>query len=276
MALVNDYDTVVPATIAEGTPRNYVGNYVDWGAILAGVAISSGLFSIFAAFTSAIGLALVPSASDSRIAGLTLLSATALWALWIQLSSTMAGAYITGRMRHRIGDAKQHEVEMRDGTHGLVMWAVSVIVSAMFAGWLAMSAGSALSRLDVDTAYYTDRLIRADANSAAAVSTEAEQAKIAALLARIVVVANTDDQAYLSAQVAKIAGISEPAAAMRIDQSVAEMTVAADNARRFGILLAFFTAASLLVGAVSAWWAAGKGGEHRDQGIDHSHFTRFR
>jgi hypothetical protein len=272
MALVNDYETVVPAALVESTQRHYV----DWGAILAGVAVSSGLFSIFAAFTSAIGLALAPSASDSRVAGLTLLAATALWALWIQLSSTMAGAYITGRMRHRIGDAKQHEVELRDGAHGLVMWAVSVIISAMFAGWLAMTAGSTLSRMDVDAAYFTDRLTRAEDNLISAVTTEVEQAKIAALLARVAAVPNDDDQTYLSAQVAKIAGISEPAAATRVKATIAEMAAVADKTRRFGILVAFFTAASLLVGAVSAWWAAGKGGEHRDQGIDHSHLTRFR
>jgi hypothetical protein len=272
MALVQDYETVDTLPFVEGTQRNYV----DWGAILAGVAISSGLFSIFAAFTSAVGLALVPSASDSRVADLTMLAATALWALWIQLSSTMAGAYVTGRMRHRIGDAKQHEVEMRDGAHGLVMWAVSVIVSAVFAGWLAMTASAALGRLDIDAAYFTDRLTRPEATGSASITTPEETAKIAALLARISASPNDDDQAYLSARIANIAGISQPAAAARVQQTIGEMTNVADYTRRFGILLAFFTAASLLVGAVSAWWAAGKGGEHRDQGIDHSHLTRFR
>ncbi len=272
MALVNDYDTVAPLAVIDTNQRNYV----DWGAILAGVAISSGLFSILAAFTSAIGLAVAPSVSDNRIAGLTVLAATALWALWIQLSSMMAGAYITGRMRHRIGDAIQHEVEMRDGAHGLVMWAVSVIVSAIFAGWIAIATGTALSNTNSSSAYFTERLLRPQiATAPAEVSTENET-RLTALMARLVLSPNDADQTYLSNQVSNLAGIPTTEAASRVEQTLIEMRTNADDARRFGILLAFFTAASLLVSAVSAWWAAGKGGEHRDQGIDHSHFTRFR
>jgi hypothetical protein len=264
--------TSLSPVLAETSSRNYV----DWGAILAGVAVSSGLFSIFAAFTSAIGLALVPSTSESRMAATMFLVAAALWALWIQLSSTMAGAYITGRMRHRIGDAKPHEVEMRDGTHGLIMWAVSVIVSAVFAGWIAMAAGAAISKVDVDTSYFIERMIRPQIAGAMAPSTPAAQAQASTLLNRVMLVPNETDQAYLTSQISALGGIPEAEAATRVENTLVEMRAAADKTRRFGIVLAFFTAVSLLIGAVSAWWAAGKGGEHRDQGLDHSHLTRFR
>ncbi len=251
-------------------------NYVDWGAILAGVAISSGLLSIFAAFTAAIGLALVPAAIGSSMATIMFLVATALWALWIQLSSTMAGAYITGRMRHRIGDAKQPEVEMRDGAHGLIMWAVSVVLSAIFAGWIATAAGSAVSKADLNTAYFVERMIRPQIAGAVVPVDAVAQAQASTLLNRVMLVPNETDQVYLSGQISALAGIPEAEAANRVEQTLLEMRTAADNARRSGILLAFFTAVSLLIGAVSAWWAAGKGGEHRDQGIDHSYLTRFR
>lgn len=251
-------------------------NYVDWGAILAGVAVTSGLLSIFAAFTSAIGLALVPSTSDSRMAGIVFLIATALWALWIQLSSTMVGAYVTGRMRHRIGDAKQAEVEMRDGTHGLIMWAVSVIVSAAFAGWIAIAAGSAVSKMDLETSYFMERMIRPQITGTMPAANPDVEARASNLLMRTVLVPNAADQAYLTSQISALAGIPEAEAASRVENTLVEMRAATEKARRFGILLAFFTAVSLLIAAVSAWWAATKGGEHRDQGIDHSHFTRFR
>jgi hypothetical protein len=269
--------TTVPSpALIETTARNYV----DWGAILAGVAVSSGLFSIFAAFTSAIGLALVPSTSESRMAATVFLVAAALWALWIQLSSTMAGAYITGRMRHRIGDAKPHEVEMRDGTHGLIMWAVSVIVSAVFAGWVAMAAGAginaAISKVDVDTSYFIERMTRPQIAGAVAPSNPVVQEQASNLLARLVLMPNETDQAYLASQISALAGIPETEAATRVENTLVEMRATADSTRRFGVVLAFFTAVSLLIGAVSAWWAAYKGGEHRDQGIDHSVLTRFR
>ena len=241
-----------------------------------------GTFSVFAAFGSAIGLALVPSASEDRVTGTGLLVAAALWALWVQLSSYMAGGYITGRLRQRIGDAKPHEVEIRDGAHGLVMWAVGVVLASLIAGWIAMAGGSAEANIagGADAQYYAERLMRpqtAVAQPDASISMSAAgTTQAAALLTRITAISNDADQAFLISEVASKAGVPEAEAKTRVEQTIAEMKTAADKARRFGIVLAFFTAVSLLLSAVSAWWAAAKGGEHRDQGIDHSHLTRFR
>ena len=269
---------------ADAAPFTEAGahRYVDWGAILAGAAVAVGTFSVFAAFGSAIGLALVPSASDDRMAATGLLVAAALWALWVQLSSYMAGGYITGRLRQRIGDAKPHEVEMRDGAHGLVMWAVGVVLTSLIAGWIAMAGGSAAANVaaGTDAQYFAGRLMRpqtAIAQSAPATElSEAGKIQAAALLTRMTAVSNDADQAFLISEVSSKAGVPEAEARTRVEQTIVEMKTAADKARRFGIVLAFFTAVSLLLSAVSAWWAAVKGGEHRDQGIDHSHLTRFR
>ena len=278
MTLTSTYISSEPA------PHTDAGalRYVDWGAIMAGAAVAVGTFSVFAAFGSAIGLALVPSASEDRTAATGLLLAAALWALWVQLSSYMAGGYITGRLRQRIGDAKPHEVEMRDGAHGLVMWAAGVVLSSLIAGWIAMAGGSAAAKVagGPDAQYYAERLMRpqtAGAQPAAAPDMSAAgKTQAAALLTRLNAVSNDADQAFLISEVSSKAGVPEAEAKTRVEQTITEMKAAADKARRFGIVLAFFTAVSLLLSAVSAWWAAVKGGEHRDQGIDHSHLTRFR
>jgi hypothetical protein len=278
MTLTSTYISTEPALHTEAGAQRYV----DWGAIMAGAAVAVGTFSVFAAFGSAIGLALVPSASEDRVAATGLLVAAALWALWVQLSSYMAGGYITGRLRQRIGDAKPHEVEMRDGAHGLVMWAVGAVLASLIAGLIAMAGGSAAAKVAgaVDAQYYAGRLMRPQTAvaqpAAASVRNEAGITQAAALLTRMMAVSNDADQAFLAGEVASKAGVPEAEAKTRVEQTIAEMKTAADKARRFGIVLAFFTAVSLLLSAVSAWWAAVKGGEHRDQGIDHSHLTRFR
>jgi hypothetical protein len=278
MTLTTNHISAIPEPYVD----TGVQRYVDWGAILAGAAVAVGTFSVFAAFGSAIGLALVPSAGDDRVAATGLLVAAALWALWVQLSSYMAGGYITGRLRHRIGDAKPHEVEMRDGAHGLVMWAVGVVLSSLIAGWVAMAGGPAAANLvgGVDAQYYAERLMRPQAAvaqpAAATAVNEAGKTQTAALLTRMMTVSNQADQSFLVSEVSSQAGVPEAEAKNRVEQAIAEMRTAADKARRFGVVLAFFTAVSLLLSAVSAWWAAVKGGEHRDQGIDHSHLTRFR
>ncbi len=276
MTLTSSYISAEPALHTEAGAQRYV----DWGAILAGAAVAVGTFSVFAAFGSAIGLALVPSASENRTAATGLLVAAALWALWVQLSSYMAGGYITGRLRQRIGDAKPHEVEMRDGAHGLVMWAVGVVLSSLIAGWIAMAGGSAAKVAGgPDAQYYAERLMRPQTAvaqpAAASVMSEAGIIQAAALLTRMTAVSNDADQAFLISEVSSKAGVPEAEAKTRVEQTIAEMKTAADKTRRFGIVLAFFTAVSLLLSAVTAWWAAAKGGEHRDQGIDHSHLTRF-
>ena len=278
MTLIDTNISADPAPFSE----TGVQRYVDWGAILAGAAVAVGTFSVFAAFGSAIGLSLVPSAGDDRVAATGLLVAAALWALWVQLSSYMAGGYITGRLRQRIGDAKPHEVEMRDGAHGLVMWAVGAVLSSLIAAWIAMAGGSAAVKVagGADAQYYAERLMRPQTavaqRGAAAIMNEAGKTQAAALLTRMMTVSNDADQAFLVGEVASKAGVPEAEAKTRVEQTVAEMKAAADKARRFGIVLAFFTAVSLLLSAVGAWWAAVKGGEHRDQAIDHSHLTRFR
>jgi hypothetical protein len=277
MTLTPNYTSSEPALLADiGSQR-----YVDWGAILAGAAVAVGTFSVFAAFGSAIGLALVPSTGDDRVAATGLLVAAALWALWVQLSSYMAGGYIAGRLRHRIGDAKPHEVEMRDGAHGLVMWAVGVVLSSLIAGWIAMAGGSAAANVAVgsDVQYFAERLMRPNVvtgqSSPVVAVSDADRTYTVSMLTRMMSVSTDADQAFLISDVASKAGVPEAEAKTRIDQTIAEMKTAADNARKFGIVLAFFTAVSLLLSAVCAWWAAVKGGEHRDQGIDHSHLTRF-
>src|SRR6185503_15136258 len=92
-------------------------HYVDWGAIFAGVFLSIAISSVFLAFGSAIGLSLTSFRAGESAPVIGLVIAAGLWFLWVQLSSFIGGAYVTGRMRRRIGDAKAHEVELRDGAH---------------------------------------------------------------------------------------------------------------------------------------------------------------
>ena len=50
-----------------------------------------------------------------------------------------------------------------------------------------------------------------------------------------------------------------------MDQAKAAAAEAAETARKTAILAAFLTAASLLVSAAGAFWAAQMGGNHRDK-----------
>ena len=109
-------------------------HYVDWGSIIAGAFVAVAASTIFLAFGSAIGLSMTSFQSTSAASATGLAVAGALWLLWVQVSSFAGGGYIAGRMRRQIGDGKPHEVEMRDGVHGLIVWAVGVVLGVGVAG----------------------------------------------------------------------------------------------------------------------------------------------
>lgn len=263
------------------------GSYVDWPAIIAGIVLASAISLVLLTFGSAIGLGFVNFRAGSDVLPLWVAIAAASWLLWVQVSSFMAGAYLTGRLRKRHSDASEHEVDTRDGAHGLLVWGGALVVGAVIAtsglGAAASAVGSAAatvttaaSNVDPD-AYFVDTLFRAPATTAAPATadTSAVRAEASRILATGAVAGTVSDpdKAYLGQLVATNTGLTADEANARVndvmtavDTARAEAARVAEAARKTGILAAFLVAASLLVSAAGAFWAAQKGGNHRDEG----------
>jgi hypothetical protein len=79
---------------------------------------------------------------------------------------------------------------------------------------------------------------------------------------------NSDDRAYLSNEIARDTGITPEQAQQRVDAAVSDARAAAEKARKAALILGFLTAATLLVSAAGAFFAAGLGGKHRDEGTE--------
>jgi hypothetical protein len=75
------------------------------------------------------------------------------------------------------------------------------------------------------------------------------------------------DRTYLAQIVAQRAGVPQPEAEKRVSEALNATREAADKARRAAILAGFVTAAGLVVSFGAAWWAAMKGGQHRDHSV---------
>ncbi len=67
--------------------------------------------------------------------------------------------------------------------------------------------------------------------------------------------------------------VAEDAAA--VDVSEAEAKAAAETVRKYSVVSAFVVAASLMVAAAAAYWAAGMGGQHRDEKRVFARFGRW-
>ena len=75
---------------------------------------------------------------------------------------------------------------------------------------------------------------------------------------------NAEDRAYLTRLVAARTGLGQPDAERRVDTAIARAKDNIARARRSTVILAFMAGAAALLGAAAAWFAAGVGGQHRD------------
>ena len=125
---INEPTTTRPAAAEVG--------YVDWSAILGGVALAGAITLVLGQFGAATGLASAEPFRGEDVASWQVLVA-GLWAILAAVASASAGAYVAGRMRARVYDAKPEEVEFRDGVHGLIVWAAATVVLALILGVLA-------------------------------------------------------------------------------------------------------------------------------------------
>ncbi|WP_186420125.1 hypothetical protein [Bosea sp. CS1GBMeth4] len=285
--MASETTDVVVVAPAETAPPS--GSYLEWSAIFGGAALSAAITTLLTAFGSAIGLSLV-SFEPSRSTGLTALAiAGALWALWVAVTASAAGGYLAGRMRRPAADASLHERHVRDGAHGLVVWAVGALLVAALAASSATglvrtaasgaagagtAAGAALSQQPDPLATAVDMLTRASGTEPA---TQAERDEASRILLRSLATGQLDpaDRSYVASRMAARMNIAQPEAEKRIDDAFARLgqaketaRQAAERARKMGVLSAFLTAAALLVGAAASWLAAQLGGRHRDEELD--------
>jgi len=272
-------------------------SYVDWAAVIAGIVLASAISLVLLTFGSALGLSFTNFRTFTGTAPVWAAIAAASWLLWVEVSSFMAGGYIAGRLRRRFNDATEHESDVRDGAHGLLVWAGALVVGAIIAvggiGAAVTAVGNAIGTATTaasnvaqgaaanpsatsttdPTAYFTDELFRLPAGAAPPASTGSDfRGEAGRILAAGATTGVSDaDKTYLAQLVAQNTGLPPDQATARvnetlkaIDDAKAKAAAAAETARKWTVLAAFLTAASFLVAAVGAYWAAMKGGNHRD------------
>lgn len=282
--------------------------HVDWPAIFAGALLASAIGFIMMSFGSGLGLSLVDPLDNESVSIVLVAVTVGLWTTWVVVSSFMAGGYLAGRMRRRAFDATAHEVEVRDGSHGVIVWALGVLV----AGYLTASGITSLAGAGVAAvgnvasattsvvasgaegvasagpdamSYLGDTLLRRDDTDTGGGADSAQsRAEIGRILTRSLQQGEMQesDMTYLVNLVARETGIPAEEAQARVDQAVQVVEETVENAkgvaettRKTGILAGFLTAALLVISAAAAWWAATMGGKHRDEGTDFSHLTRW-
>ena len=246
-------------------------SYIHWGPGIAGALVAAAMAFVLMGFGSAVGLMVASPSPTWRDTSLWLVILSGFWIIVVAVGSFAAGGYIAGRVRST-WRAATDEVEFRDGVHGLIAWALGVMLGAVLlaltASTFAASNGAAPPH---DTAgapsflaYEIDRLFRSDRRPEGGTSeARAEAARILMKgLGRQDLPA--DDRTHLVRLTSAVSGLAPGDAERRVIQVLADARNAAAQARRSAVILGFCLAAGLAAAAAAAWLAAGVGGRHRD------------
>ena len=264
--------TTQPSATAPIEARRH---FVHWTPVIAGAFVASAFSLVLIAFGTSLGLAVASTAPTWRDTSPTLTVISGLYLVLTAAVSFGFGGYLAGRLRTSWDPALHREfVEFRDGSHGLVSWALAVVLSGLVAAVLATAATSRITPPATSPtgntgealiAYDLDRLFRSEGREQGNLAYSRAEASRILLAATSRAGMKPDDRDYLVRLVARQTGIAQPDAQRRVEEAVSAASLAVKRARQSAVILGFSIAVSLLLGAAAAWYASCLGGQHRDQ-----------
>jgi len=272
--------TETQAVLVEGEPSSYI----EWGPIFVGAVAAAALGLVLQAFAGAIGLAISSTSPTWRDSSAALHLLSGLYLLLSAIAAFALGGYVAGRMRAPVNSTAD-EIEFRDGTHGLAVWSIAMLLTVLIT-WLAAQSltrltvppGSAQSAAGENIiAYDLDRLLRPGDRRPE--GTDLNYARSEA--ARILLTTaghdgiSADDRTYLAKLTALATGLAPAEAEQRANRIITQAHDSIRKARQAAVVLAFMAGAAALVGAAVSWYAACAGGEHRDRRSAPSQFWSF-
>lgn len=207
---------------------------VDWGAVFAGAVVATAIGLILSAFGLGLGLAVNSPYEGEGISPGAFAVGAGIWTLAIQLLAFSIGGYVCARLRAPQVNMSEHESDVRDSLHGVVVWGTGVIAAGVISFFLLSGVTAA-----------------------------SENAEPGGVIASVTQAADAEVDQAASAE-----GAVNPEAR---DETMTERR--AELARKAGLISAFVTASSLLLGAVAAFFAAGIGGRHRDHNVQVKFFA---
>lgn len=245
---------------------------VSWGAVIAGAFVAAALSLIMLALGAGFGLSAVSPWSNVGAAASTVGAVAIFWLVVMQMTTSAMGGYVAGRLRSRWISIHNDEVHFRDTAHGLVTWAVGVVITVSLLATAAASMAGANTNTGEEAktayvqdhyAYFVDRLFRTD-HPGAGDRDSLQQAEVSRAFTHTLIDASPDDTNYLIQLVAAKTGLSPSEAEQRVSHTLADARQAEDRVRQATAHLLLWIFMALLAGAFCASYAATIGGRQRD------------
>ena len=251
---------------------------ISWPAVIGGAFTAAALSLILITLGTGLGFSSVSPWSNMGVSTSTVKAGAIIWLVFTQIIAFAMGGYLAGRLRTKWVDVHTDEVYFRDTAHGLLVWAVGVVLTAAFlASAAAAFAGRAAQRTESAQAsateasllnpneYLIDTLFRStgtvtDLN---AISMRAEADRIFAHALREGSMSQADNT-YLARLISARTGLNEADAQRRVTDVYAQAQEAAEATRKAIAHLSLWLFVALLSGAFCASYAGTIGGRQRD------------
>ena len=260
---LNSPSLAVPADEAGG---------VSWRAVAAGAVTAASLTLVLVAFGAGLGLSTVSPWSDAGVSASTFNVGVGIYLCVVAVMASAVGGYLAARLRATLHGYHTNETFFRDTAQGLIAWAFATLLTVVLLGGAtssvltsAIGATSKINPSDI----YVDKLLRPmpGVQSAPPAGSDAKRAELGRIWSAGLSQSGDltpGDRTYVAQQIAAATGLSQADAEMRLNEVVIEAKDAADKARNVAMKLAFWLAASMLLGALAACLAAVEGGLLRD------------
>jgi MFS family permease len=237
--------------------------------------VATALSLILLSLGTGLGFSAVSPWSNNGASASAIGSGAIAWLILTQIVASALGGYLGGRLRTKWAGVHTDEVYFRDTAHGLLVWAVGMVITAGFLASAAASFAGAQrnavatnptqdSALD-STAYFVDTLLRADVSAIqkADAPERAEASRIFTHDLHQGALPN-GDKTYLAQLVAARTGLNPPDAEKRVTDVFGDAQDSIDRVRKAIAHLSLWLFVALLSGAFCASYAGTIGGKQRD------------
>jgi hypothetical protein len=254
--------------------RDLSSSGVSWGAVIAGAFVAAALSLIMLALGAGFGLSAVSPWSNVGIAASTVGAVAIIWLVVVQMTTSALGGYLAGRLRSRWLTIHGDEVHFRDTAHGLVTWAVGVVITVSLLATAATTMAGERGDTGADSksvpayfqdpnGYFVDLLFRSDRPGPEGAD-PSQRAEASRIFAHDLRDASAPDGPYLARLVVAKTGLSPSEAEQRVSQTIADARATEDKVRQATAHLLLWIFIALLGGAFCASYAATIGGRQRD------------
>jgi hypothetical protein len=127
-------------------PAEFYASGISWTAVIGGAFVAAALWLTLTILGVGFGLSSISPWSGAGASSKAFGTGAIIWLIVTQIIASGLGGYLAGRLRTRWKSLHTDEVYFRDTAHGLLVWAVGVVITAAFLGSaFSMIVGSGIN-----------------------------------------------------------------------------------------------------------------------------------